>query len=92
MRWIRFRSSRTSLAIAGAHRPRPRLTPRERESREFRRLVAVSLPAFLVLAALGKLTGWRWQPWPESREGRRSVFREARETAETCIALSFMGW
>ena len=46
----------------------------------------------VVLAALGKLTGWRWQPWPAGREGRRSVFREARDTAETCIALSFMGW
>jgi hypothetical protein len=62
------------------------------EHRQFRWMVAVALPLLLVVATIGRLSGWWWRPWPPGREGYRSIFSEAKEAAETYIGFAFVGW
>lgn len=94
----RIRAEETPRTVVGVASTRMRKqtesgsTARERESREFQRLVVISLLPFLMFAVVAKLTGWRWKPWPAGAEGRQSVVREAWQAAETSIAFSYMGW
>jgi len=62
------------------------------EDRQFHWMVALGFVILLVPAAIGRLTGWRWHPWPPGRQGYRSIFGEAREAAETYILFAFLGW
>jgi len=58
--------------------------PAGSESREYRWILALTLPLFLVVALLGRLT-------LRGRSGaRRSLLGEARETAHTIIPFAFM--
>jgi len=61
------------------------------DDRELRRMLAIAFVLMLVPAALGRLTGWRWHPWPPGPDGFRSVVSEARAAAETYVPLGFMG-
>jgi len=63
----------------------------DRDLRQFQRLVSVSLAPLLVLAVIGRLTGWRWQPWPPVGGERGSVLQEARSAAENSVAFSYLG-
>ena len=71
---------------------RRRSTRAQEEQREFNRLVAAAFLILLVPAALGRLSGWRWQPWPPGRQGYRSIVGEAREAAETYVTMAFLGY
>lgn len=64
----------------------------DRESRQFHWMVAVGFLLFLGPAAIARLSGWRWRPWPPGREGYRSIVAEAREAAETYVVFAFLGW
>ncbi len=86
------RPARIPLVTARAPKARPRCSQIERESRQYNRLVAISLPPFLALAAIARLTGWRWEPWAAAPGGRRSVLKEATEAAKNTIALSHTAW
>lgn len=59
------------------------------EVREFRVLVALTFPIFLVLALTNSLIGKRLAA--PGNSGRLSIFAEARAAASTAIALGFMG-
>ena len=92
MSMILSRSEAASVPLAplDLHERVPRL--HQAEGQQFKRLVAVSLVFFLVLATLARLTRWKYEPWPQPVAGSRSLLQEAREAAESYIALSFLGW
>ncbi len=71
---------------------RPDVSRRRRHSsdeREFRLLVALTFPIFLVLVLTSALVGKR-QP-AQTVNGRLSILAEARAAASTAIAIGFMG-
>lgn len=86
------RSSEWMGSIPERPESRARNRSMAREHRQFRWLVLVGFLLLLVPAALARLSGWRWRPWPPGREGYRSVVGEAREAAETYIVFAFLGW
>ncbi len=63
-----------------------------RDRRRASWMVAAVFLVLLVPAAFGRLSGWRWQPWPPGRKGYRSLVAEAWEAAETYVTLAFLGW
>jgi hypothetical protein len=81
-----------SAAVPEAERRAARVAARSREARQLSRMIAAGFILFLVPAAVGAITGWRWSPWPAGPEGRRSVVGEARAAAEAYVPLGFMGW
>ncbi|MDJ0869971.1 MAG: hypothetical protein QNK03_28020 [Myxococcota bacterium] len=85
-------SVRGSIPTPERPTARGRAGQRERESRQFDRLIAISLGLFVVVAALGRLTGWRWRPWPPGRDGYGSILGEARSAAETYVGCAFTSW
>ena len=71
---------------------RPDFTRRRRQlgdEREFRVLVALTFPIFLVLVLTSALVGKR-QP-AQTENGRLSILAEAKAAASTAIAIGFMG-
>ena len=67
------------------------MNPTTEERRAFdgnRRVIeGVCLLAFLPIAAVARLDGWRWQPWPPGPEGYGSVLSEARAMASTVAGI-----
>lgn len=63
-----------------------------KQQRQFSWMVAAVFVLLLVPAAIGRLSGWSWRPWPPGREGYRSIVGEARGAAETYVSLAFLGW
>ena len=61
------------------------------DEKQMRRMLLAGTVLFLVPAALGRLTGWRWRPWPPGPGGYRSVVSEARSAAGTYIPFAFLG-
>ncbi len=59
------------------------------EEREFRVLVALTFPIFLLLVLTNSLTGKRLSA--QGHAGRLSIFAEAKAAASTAIAIGFMG-
>lgn len=64
----------------------------EQEARQFHWMVAVGFVLLLVPAAMGRLSGWRWRPWPSGPGGYGSIVAEARKAAGTYIPFAFVGW
>ncbi len=64
----------------------------EQEHRQFGWMVALGFVVFLVPAAIARLSGWRWRPWPSGAGGYGSVIHEAHEAARTYIPYAFVGW
>ena len=60
--------------------------PADAKSREYRWIYAVTLPAFIVVALLGRLTPRRRLPGAP----HASLLSEARATAHTIIPFAFM--
>ena len=58
---------------------------------QLRRMLMLGFLLFLLPATIGRLTGWRWRPWPPGSKGYRSIIGEARAAAETYIPLGFTG-
>ncbi len=61
------------------------------DERQFHWMVIVGTLLLLLPAAVARLSGWRWQPWPSRPGGYGPVLREAREAAETYILFAFLG-
>lgn len=61
----------------------------ERDARQYRHIVAVCFPLFLLLALVGRLMPVRWRPLGVNAGSRLSVFAEARHAAHTFIPLVF---
>lgn len=61
----------------------------ERDARQYRHIVAVCYPVFLLLALIGRLMPARWRPLGVNAGSRLSVFAEARHAAHTIIPLVF---
>ena len=61
------------------------------EERNMRWMVAVLFLLLLAPAIAGRLTGWRWQPWPIRQGGRRSAVGAALDEAVTVAHLSYAG-
>jgi len=55
-------------------------------------MILVGFIALLVPAMIGRLTGWRWRPWPPGPTGYSSVIAEAKAAADTYIPLGFIEW
>ena len=64
---------------------------RKGEPLEYRFLVAVSYPIFLVGAVLGRLLPTSQRAADVPMDSRLSVFGEARAAAETYVPFAFMG-
>lgn len=64
---------------------------RRSRQQEYRLLVTIVFPFFLLFALLGRLLPWRWQTHSIVGGRRRSVYTEAREAAHTVIPIAFMG-
>lgn len=47
-----------------------------------------SYPFLLTAAALARMTGWRWRPWPPGRDGYRSIVGETSRMAGQVAQLS----
>ena len=62
------------------------------EARQYRWMVALAFPVMLVMAAIARLSGWRWQPWPPGPMGYRSIVTEAKEATVTYIGFAFASW
>lgn len=74
-------------------RPMPIRKPvkaRKGEEFEYRVLLAVTYPLFLVGAVLGRILMLRRRA-TASRSPRLSVFGEARVAAQRCVPFAFMG-
>jgi len=61
------------------------------DQRQFRWMVAIGFFVLLLPALLGRLTGWRWQPWPPGGAKYGSVVGEAKGAAENYIQFAFSG-
>lgn len=64
---------------------RIRTMPRQREDDL---VFFTSYPFLLTVAAVARLTGWRWQPWPPGRDGYGSIVRETSDMACRVAELS----
>ncbi len=64
---------------------------RKGEPLEYRFLVAVSFPIFLVGAVFGRLLPTSQRAADAPTDARLSVFGEARAAAETYVPFAFMG-
>lgn len=64
------------------------------ENRQLRRALFAGFLLLLVPAAIARLTGWRWRPWPPQprAEGYGSIVQEARAAADNYVPFCFMGW
>lgn len=60
------------------------------DARAFRLLFAICFLVFLLCAAVARLVGWRWRPWPPGPNGYRSVIEEARREANTVVPFAFL--
>lgn len=65
---------------------------RKREAWQARCMLAAGVAVFLVPALIGRMTGWRWRPWPAGPEGNMPVLAEAKFAVNTYIPFVFMGW
>jgi len=65
---------------------------RKREAWQAQCMFAAGIALFIVPAAIGRLTGWRWRPWPAGPEGNRSIMAETKSAVNTYIPFVFMGW
>ncbi len=52
-------------------------------------IFVLSFAAVLPVAAVARVSGWRWQPWPPGAAGYQTVVREARLAAGTITATVF---
>jgi hypothetical protein len=43
---------------------------------------------FLPVAALARLTGWRWKPWPPGPSGYGSIISETRSMARVVAGIA----
>lgn len=64
---------------------------RDDKEREFRFLIALTTVAFLPIAAFARLIPRAAGSISFADTPRRSVYREARESAQTVIPFAFMG-
>lgn len=64
---------------------------RRDEAAEFRLLFVASFPFFLAAAAIGRLLPRRWRGDRRGLSGYRSIFGEARASANACVPFAFMG-
>ena len=64
---------------------------RKGEALEYRLLLAVSYPIFLVGAVLGRILPVRRSGGGRRANARLSVFGEARAAADTYVPFAFMG-
>jgi light-harvesting complex 1 beta chain len=71
---------------------RPVPIRREDDDRQFHWMVTIGFLILLVPAAIARVSGWRWRPWPPGPEGYRSIVSEAREASETYVLFAFLGW
>jgi hypothetical protein len=62
---------------------------RSSDEREFRLLVALTFPIFLVVVLANALIGKR--PIAHGMDAKPSIFAEVKAAASTAIALGFMG-
>lgn len=70
--------------------PHGRLS-RRREVWQFRAILALTYPFFLLAVLIGRLLPARYGFWPRGAEGRPSVFAAALIAANTTIPFVFMG-
>ncbi len=61
------------------------------EQRGIRWLIAAIFLLLLVPAVAGRLTGWRWQPWPITAGGRRSAIGAALDEASLVAQFAYAG-
>ncbi len=78
--------------IHGEERGGSMLKCPDAERRQLQRMILVGFIALLVPAMIGRLTGWRWRPWPPGPTGYSSVIAEAKAAADTYIPLGFIEW
>ncbi len=62
---------------------------RSSDEREFRLLVALTFPIFLIIVLGSTLAGKR--PKTEGTEAKASIFTQVKTAASTAIAFAFMG-
>jgi len=60
------------------------------EAWEFRCTYALTFPVFLATAAIARLLGWHWRPWPPGPKGYASIVEEARAAAGSFIPFAFL--
>jgi hypothetical protein len=61
----------------------------ERDQRQYRHLVALCLPVFILVALVGRAMPRRWRPFGIVGGRRLTVIGEARHAAHTIIPLVF---
>lgn len=81
-------SSMAHRSAAGVERP---FRDRRAKQHEYRLLVLLVFPFFLLFAVLARLLPVSRQPSGLIGGRRRSVFSEAREAAHTVVPFAFMG-
>jgi hypothetical protein len=63
----------------------------EQDAKQFRRIFAVSVIVFLVVAIVARLFPRSLRPWASSADERKSVVAEAKDAANRFIPFAFMG-
>ena len=58
---------------------------RNRDQWHCRLLFLACFLALLPVAAVARLSGWRWKPWPKGSHGYRSAWQEARANAAIAV-------
>jgi light-harvesting complex 1 beta chain len=66
------------------------LKMRRQESIYFHLIFAVTFTLFFVVAAVARLSAWKWSPWPPGPNGYSTVVNEAKSAANTFAPFAFM--